>query len=84
LLGTWGLSLEFGGDAGLVRGADIVYQAEGGEDADEEVGEVEFPEAQAVACAGGEGVVVVVPSFAEAEDADQGVVAALVVAVEGA
>ena len=52
--------------------------------ADDAVGEVELSPAEAVAGRGGKGVVVVVPAFAEAEESDDDVVAALVVRAERA
>ena len=72
-----------GGDA--IRGwdFDVVDESEGAHDFDDEVGGVELPPVEAVAGGGGEGGVVGGPAFAEAEDAEQGVVSALVVAAEG-
>src|SRR5688572_17680022 len=54
------------------------------EPADDEVAGVELPPAEAVAGGGRERVVVVVPPLAETDHAEDGVVAALVVAAEGA
>src|SRR3954469_8019840 len=71
------------GDA-LARGdTDIAGEPGECQGADEEVAQVELPPAEAVSGGGGKRVVVVVPPFAEAKDADERVVAAVVAAVEG-
>src|SRR5579883_186863 len=52
--------------------------------ADREAGEVELPPAQAVEGAAREGVMVVVPAFAQRQQADQPLIAAAVPRAEGA
>ena len=54
------------------------------QDMDDDVAEIKLPPFQAVAGGDGEGVVVVVPAFAQGQDAEEPVVAALVVGVVGA
>src|SRR3970040_1292029 len=54
--------------------ADVPDESGGGEQADEVVEDVHFPPVKAGACGGGIVMVVVVPSFAEGQQRDEGVV----------
>src|SRR6266850_4293390 len=63
---------------GFAGEADVPDEAAFFQGTDCEPGEVELPPFEAVAGGGGEGVVVVVPAFAEGEDAEDRVVAAFI------
>jgi len=64
--------------------ADVPGEVKYFEQADEEPGDVELPPLEAVAGGGGEGVMIVVPALTETDDAEEGIVAAVIGVLEGA
>src|SRR5207244_2408321 len=74
------LSLAYHSRRGL---PNVVRQVKQAQDADDQVARVELPPAEAVPGGSGEGVMVVVPSFAKGEDAEEEAVAAMVVVAIG-
>src|SRR6185295_9468489 len=66
------------------RDLDVAGEAQEPHGADDEIGHIDLPPAETVARGSREGVVVVVPSLAQADDAEDEVVAAFIAALEWA
>jgi hypothetical protein len=70
----------FHGDHGAIGSLYVPGEADPGHHEDQIIAGIEFPPAEAVAGRSREGVMVVVPPFTEAEDAEEEIVSAVIVA----